>query len=98
MEALRLRAPAPGHVGRLDERPGEVFVAIAPVAFTLLLAVGDPRAVDAARIGAVVAYRREALNRPALEHDDRGQDLGDARCARQHYVLGSEAHVLEQVL
>jgi len=37
-------------VGRLDEGPGQVFVAVLGVAFTFLLAVADPPAVDAAEV------------------------------------------------
>src|ERR1700680_3447334 len=39
IEALGLRAVAPGEVRRLDEGPGEVLVAVLGIAFTFLLVV-----------------------------------------------------------
>ena len=64
VETLRLGTEAHREVGRLDKRPRQILVAVLRVAFALLLAVGDARAIHAAAIRTEVPDRREARHRP----------------------------------
>ena len=55
VEPFRFRAVAQREIGRLDEGPGEVLVAVLGVPFRLLLAVTGAHAIYAARVGGEVA-------------------------------------------
>ncbi len=87
MEAPRLQAVPARHVGRLDEGPGEVLVAVTHVALTLLLAVGVAGAVHTARIRSVIAHVREALDRTGFQQDHRRQDMRNAGHRTQPRIL-----------
>src|SRR6478752_1149839 len=59
VEALGFRAIAAREMGRLDERPREIAIAILHVALALLLAVGDALAIHATRVRRKVAHVRK---------------------------------------
>lgn len=61
VETLRLGAVTQREVGRLDEGPGQVFVAVLGAPFPFLLAVAGAHAVDTARVGGEVAGRSKAV-------------------------------------
>src|SRR5439155_4643946 len=77
METLGPGAKAPGKIRRLDEGPGEIFVAVLDVAFAFLLAIAGVHAVDAARIGRKVADLSEPIDRAGFQSNDRGKRLAD---------------------
>ena len=81
VEPFRLGAVAQRKVGRLDEGPGQVLVAVPGVAFPLLLAVAGAHTVDATCVGGEVAGGSESLDRPGFQQDRGGQHLADARHA-----------------
>src|SRR5215469_11526038 len=55
VKASGLRRVTDGEVGRFHKRPGEIFVAVPGVAFTLFLAVTFPSAIHAPAVGTEVA-------------------------------------------
>src|SRR6202022_3754643 len=89
VETLGFGTKAPGEVRRLDECPGEIFVAVLDVALAFLLAVAGVHAVDAARIGRIVADVGEPIDRTGFQNNDGGERLADARHAGQQAVLRS---------
>ena len=98
VEPFGLGAEAQREVGRFDEGPGQVLVAVLGVAFAFLLAVADALAIDAARVGGEVADVGEAVDRPRLQQDRGRQHAADARHAGEQGVLRSLADAFLQTL
>ena len=65
IETLGFGAKAARKVRRLDERPGQILVAVLDVALALFLAVGEALAVHTARVGGEVANLRSARSCPS---------------------------------
>src|SRR5437879_10456217 len=89
VESLGLGAKAPGKIRRLDECPGEIFVAVLGVAFAFLLAIARVHTVDAARVRGKVADVGEPIDRTGFQKNDGSERLADARHAGQKAVLRS---------
>src|SRR6266481_6128761 len=70
VETPGLGAKAHREVRRLDECPGEIFVAVLDVAFAFLLAIAGVHAVDAARVGREVADVGEPIDRAGFQKND----------------------------
>jgi len=62
-------------VGRLDEGPGEIPVAVFGIAPTLALAIAEVRAAHTSAVGGIVARSRETGDITGLEHDGKRQHL-----------------------
>src|SRR5258708_4933749 len=98
VEALGLGAKAHGKIRRLDECPGEIFVTVLDVAFAFLLAIAGVHAVDAARIGRVVADVGEPIDRTGFQKNDGGERLADAGHAGEKAILRARLDVYLQAL
>ena len=65
-------------VCRLEERPGQIWIAIFPIILAFLLLVTDPLAVHAATVGCKVADVGKAAEVAGFEHDGPGNHRADA--------------------
>ena len=97
-EGVGFLAEAPGEIGRFDEGPHQIGIAVLGVALALLLAVGSADAVDAAGIGRKVADLSKAGDVARLQQDDDGQHLADARDALEQGVFGAWLGALHKTL
>jgi len=92
IKVSRLRAAAQRNRRSLDERPGEILVAVPCIAFALFLPVGDPLALDAPAVGAEMANAGKSLDGPRLEHDRRSKHVADAGRGLQNLELRAQVH------
>jgi hypothetical protein len=69
IEALDFRGVAHREVRRLDERPGQILVAVLGVAPTLALAMTQVLRARTAAVGGKVPHRREAADTAGLLHE-----------------------------
>ena len=92
---LGLGAVATHLVGRLDEGPTQVFVAVLAVAFPLDLVVGESLGGYQPAIGDVVSRGPKAGDGTGLQGDDHAERLTDAWHGEQEVVRGGGADVGE---
>src|ERR1700730_5855860 len=74
---------------RLEERPGQIRIAVLGIAFALLLFVADPLAVHAASVGGEVPDILEARQVAALKKDGPGYYLADAVDRQERLIVRS---------
>ena len=69
------RVVSPGMLGCFREGPGQIFIAIAVIAFTFDLVITDPLAGDQTTVRHVVTHFRKASDTTCFQKDRHGQNL-----------------------